>query len=704
MNTKATPPQIFRILLSAVIGLALTLLALVQFAGSAQAEDITPLPPVITTGGHLGTSYANYDIGGTFLGPLAYNAGSRWDRVDFSWLKIQPTKTTRNWDPHDTLVARQTGAGLDIIGILMNTPSWAADTDRCSLAAQSYVLPSQLVGRPALAADTALDYETWKCPPKGLYLPWYDPNNLWGAFVHDTVSHYSASGVHVWEMWNEPDMVSWFWRGSIADYAQLLRVGYQAAKAADPEATVLFAGLAYWANPGYYVAVLDALKTMPDCAANNYCFDAMSLHLYSNVYQIGPVAAEIRTNMAIRVGTHPIWLTETGAPLWDESPIGALADRLNLVTAEEASAYVVQAFAESRAVGIEKFVFFRTHDANMSEYFGLIRNDLPLSFRPAYPAFQTAAEYLYGENQVTGPFDNGGVRRITLWGTPRGRIDVLWNTTSTTIAYGHPAFLPQATLVTHRGTTSTIPAAGGRFTVTLAPATANTGLGGTYLVGGSPILLIQGDTVAPTSALRPLPDPHYGAAVTLAWDVVDVGTGYWYAEVERASVAGNGWSLVAGLSQTRGTATTVDVVPGAGRWHYRVRVRDNAGNWGMWPSDAEVAATVWVTRTVGLSVTVFLDEDANGLRDPNEVSATTAALTWRGGDGAIIAQTVGPTWQITRTVDEGQHTLLARVPGYIAAPYAFQITSAPDPILVSISVGLKPVVGTAYLPLITRQH
>ncbi len=79
-------------------------------------------------------------------------------------------------------------------------------------------------------------------------------------------------------------------------------------------AVVLFAGLAYWANPSYYVAVLDALTIVSGCTVPNYCFDAMSLHLYSNVYQIGPVAAEIQANMVARVGAHPIWLTETGAP------------------------------------------------------------------------------------------------------------------------------------------------------------------------------------------------------------------------------------------------------------------------------------------------------------------------------------------------------------------------------------------------------
>ncbi len=99
------------------------------------------------------------------------------------------------------------------------------------------------------------------------------------------------------------------------DYARLLTVGYQAARRL-PILRLLCSSRAWRTGPtrSYYVAVLDALTIVSGCTVPNYCFDAMSLHLYSNVYQIGPVAAEIQANMVARVGAHPIWLTETGAP------------------------------------------------------------------------------------------------------------------------------------------------------------------------------------------------------------------------------------------------------------------------------------------------------------------------------------------------------------------------------------------------------
>lgn len=704
MNTNVTAPWVRRIAQYIIPGLLLAALAVMPPAERARAGTPSPLLTSSAAAPLMGTSYANYATAGQDVAPLAYAAGSRWDRVDFNWQVLQPSQTTVNWTPYDDLVTRQSAYGLDVIGILLWTPSWAADTSRCSLVAQESILPAQLLGRPSLLESSEATDETSKCPPRGLYLPWDDPGNVWGAFVYETVSHYSALGVSVWEIWNEPDMYTWFWRGSVNDYARLLTVGYQAAKAADPEAVVLFAGLAYWANPSYYVAVLDALTTVSGCTVPNYCFDAMSLHLYSNVYQIGPVAAEIQANVVARVGAHPIWLTETGAPLWDESPSGPLADRLNLVTAFEAGSYVIQAFAESRAVGIERFIFFRTHDADMSQYFGLIRSD-DLTLRPAYWAFKAAATYLYGENQITGPFTSSGVRRVTFWGTPRGRIDVLWNTTSSAISYGHPAYLPEATLVTQEGLASSVPASEGRFTISLAPATANTGVDGAILVGGPPVLLIQNDTTSPTSALRPLPDPHYGAAVGLRWDVSDPGgTGYWYAEVERANASDGPWNLVAGLGQTRGTTAYTDTVPLAGRWYYRTRVRDNAGNWEDWPASAETQTTVWVTRTVTLSVTTFLDVNANGNWDADETAPTTPVIVWRDGAGDTVAFTTTSSWQITRTVTEGQHSVSVRVPDYIATPQAFQVAAGPDPTTFALQLGLRPVIGRSYLPLVGRQY
>ncbi|MGC9522535.1 MAG: hypothetical protein ACP5HG_11725 [Anaerolineae bacterium] len=698
------------VVLAAGLGAVLALVTALPGTG-VRGETVTPLPAVQHTGDRLGTCYANYIIDDEPLAPLAYAAGSRWDRVDFAWDRIRPEEDgPYHFEPYEELVSSDTDYGLNVVGILLWTPDWAAAD--CVRTAHTPVVPdgSPLFPTERLSAEAVTSQAA--CPPKNLDLPWDRPDNYWGNFVYETVSHFDD--VRVWEIWNEPDLYTDYWRGSVADYANLLRIGYQAAKAANPDVTVLFAGLAYWANRDYYVHVLDELAAFRDAADHNGFFDVMSLHLYSNIYTIGPVAAEIQANMTERVGPHPIWLTEAGVPLWDESVGGIVWPKTNRATAEEAAAYVIEAFAEARAAGIERFFFFRTHDDfhpdddGMSEgLFGLIRDNGTL--RPAYVAYQVAAMYLHGENQVTGPLTHDGVRRVSFWGTPQGRVDVLWNTGDAPLTHTHPAVLPSATVVTHRGITTAVEAVSDTFTLSLEPATANTASDESYLIGGPPLLVIQKDTVAPTSTLRPLPSLVYSHSVTLTWDAADrpagsesAASGYWYAEVERAPAAEGPWSRILDWRETSGVTSTLAPLPESGTWYFRTRVRDRTGNWGPQPAGPEALTRAVLTRTVTLSVSTYLDHDSSGTWDPGEPATTTTGLSWETAQGEVIDASVGATWQVTHVVKAGDYVVKAQVPGYLLAAHPIPVQPGPDPLLHEITIGLLPINARAYLPLIQR--
>jgi hypothetical protein len=680
-------------------------------ARSALTDTVSPLPPVTATGIHLGMAYANYQIPGSseYFTPLAAAAGARWDRVDFAWDRIEANRNQFYFEPWDHVVTRDHAHGLGTVGILMGTPDWAAN---CSQAAATVARASGVGDAPFLPLRTAEVNSQRKCPPHNLYLPWDHPDNYWGRFVRQTVVHY-RDRVHIWEMWNEPDLYDWFWTGSTADYAQLLKVGYQAVKAEDPDAIVLFAGLAYWANPDYYVTVLDHLKAMPGAADENYYFDVMSLHLYSSVYTIGPVAASMQTAMTQRVGPRHIWLTEAGVPLWDEVP-GATDDyKLNRATAEEAAAYVIQAFSQARSAGIAKFFFFRTHDNAMTDgswpaHFGLMRDDA--SYRPAYVAYQVAASYLHGENQVTRPpITAEGVQRITFWGTPRGRIDVLWNVTGAPLNYDYPTLLPEVTVVTKRGVVTTLSSTGS-VALPLEAATANTGEGGSLLIGGAPLLVIQADTVPPTSQLQPLPSVWYGRAVTVTLNVADTagpgkpGTGYWYSRIERAPTPMGPWTLGAGWPETQGVTTVAVPIPAAGTWYFRAQARDLAGNWEALPAGPETQTTVFVTRPVQLSVDTYIDANSSGSRDPGEGSAPGTTLTWATTGGVLVDQHAGPTWTVTKSVEADDYVITARAPGYLPALHRFTITAGPEPLQIHLDLGLKPVRSVLHLPLLLKQR
>ncbi len=188
----------------------------------------------------------------------------------------------------------------------------------------------------------------------------------------------------------------------------------------------------------------------------------MAVHLYSRSSSIYDVAQALRSGIQEFVPDRPIWLTETGVPVWDDSSVlSPTVPYIWSATQEEAASFVLQSYANARAAGISRYIFFRAHDDycdknrdgdcgdpeddGMGELFGLVRNDR--TPRPAYFAYRVATTYLVSPTLVTSVNYSSGVRRVTFWGTPWGKVSVLWNTTPTSTVFSHPAVLPTATLV-----------------------------------------------------------------------------------------------------------------------------------------------------------------------------------------------------------------------------------------------------------------
>lgn len=669
--------------------LAGLLLALTASTGWA-AGPVTPLPPVTEADGRLGTCFSFYtDIPGRT--EQAYAAGSRWDRLDFRWDVIEATRGAFTFGPHEQVVAYDAAQGLSVVGILWATPGWAG----CGLSAQrAQSAPAAPGGYPRAPWQLA---EPEARVPCNLNLVWDHPDNDWGAYVYQVVSHFKALGVHTWELWNEPDN-SGFWAGTAQEYARLLKVGYLAAKAADPTATVLMGGHhIYWYSPNFYELVLGALQSDPDSAANHGFFDVMSFHLYSNANAAYDISRQVSAAVTAHVGAHPLWLTETGVPIWDEvigTPYPYAA------TAEEAAAYVIQAYASARAAGVEKFFFFRLHDdqSHMNEQFGLTRDDG--SPRPAYVAYQVAARYLRGENQVTGPLDTGGGRRVTFWGTPYGRVDVLWNTTTAPVTYTRSAVLPTATLINIQGQTQTLTATDGVYRITLPAATRSVS---TTTIGGAPFLLLQTDTEPPTSTLSPFPTYLNATTLTLTWAVTDTLSGYWYEELQRAPSPTGTWTTIAGFGQTTGQTAITTTLPNSGPWYFRARARDNVGNWETWPDAPELSiGGTELTRTVYLSITAFSDTNLNGLWEADEPAPVTATFSLATAAGQLVTQTLGAGWQLTQTLVVGQYNLTVSQADHLPTELPLEVPAGDGLHSITATVGLRPIRGHLYLPLTLR--
>lgn len=676
--------------------LLVSTLLLTQLTG---ATPLQPLPPVTEADGTLGLCYAFYD---DIWMHLSYAAGARTDRFDFRWNAIEIAPGLYDFSGHETILARYAAFGIpmEVIGILGSPALWAAD---CPAVIQHAPPPASALGH--LRNDPV----GWRpCLPKGLYLPWDHPENLWARYVENVVRHFRGQ-VRYWELWNEPDLTS-YWLGTPQDYAQLLKVGYLAAKNADPDALILFGGLAYWGQPKFYYDVLVALASDPLATAHNAYFDIMSLHLYSNVYQAHDIAAAVQAHVTALVGPHPLWLTEAGVPIWNEDP--PPPDPTIpwpppfTATATEAAAYVIEAYANARAAGVERFLVFRLHDdhAHMGERYGLTRDDH--SLRPAYIAYQVAARYLRDAEEVIGPL-RGPIHRVSFLSAAHGRTDVVWNPAPTPRTLLQPALKPTLTVITHEGL-STVLSATDMYTLPLGPATANQNPQQQYMIGGPPLLLAFGhfeDATPPISALNPLPSQTLPAELTFTWVVTDTETGYWYLEIAAARTPDGPWRAIAGAPQTAGRTHYVpDGLPEGGLWYFRARARDQAGNWEPWPLTAEISTTLRTERPVTLTASAFSDLNSNGLQDAEEPALDGVTFIWYTDEGVEIARGSGSSWQSTHNIPFGKYRLLLLHPEHLPAQHLFSVEAALEPLALDFHVGLRPVRGRAFLPLVLQRR
>jgi hypothetical protein len=117
------------------------------------------------------------------------------------------------------------------------------------------------------------------------------------------VARYHGS-IRFWEMWNEPDLNT-YWQGTEQDYVRdVLVPGHAAARAADPGAQVVLGGPS---SPS--VAWLDAIYTL----GGGTSFEVMAFHDYSWDTTVLNDARTVRGVLDRHgQGDKPLWLGEYG--------------------------------------------------------------------------------------------------------------------------------------------------------------------------------------------------------------------------------------------------------------------------------------------------------------------------------------------------------------------------------------------------------
>ena len=563
----------------------------------------------------------------------ALATGAGWNRWPFYWYDIEQSSQTPgdfHWAYQDTAVIADIAHGFQTNIILLGTPPFYTTNP----AAVPVAPPA---GPLALAAPQT-------AAPLGLYEPVFtdssdipgpgktiNDGNKWARFVYAAVARYkpggviaqqegwpSGVGVTHWELWNEPDLSS-FWDGTTTDYARLLKVGYQAAKQADANAQIIFGGLANDSNNYYfYRDVMMVFDGDPDAATYDFYHDIFATHNYLYAWESWLHVWRAGQTLASRGLSKPIWLNESGVPVWDDYP-GPVCepDSPYRASMSEQADFIIQSAFYAAYAGADHLFFFQLYDdcgnigGNHEWYspdicapdviepggdaFGLFRNPndpanycythhpQPETPRLGYDAYRVLTTYFTDVESLwrlrPGSADpyNGPQEWIAFYRPATGeRVLGLWARfgAAQTAVITPTNAAGTGLLITPDGITQIITATDGLFTLTLPAATNQNAPWEPALhpIGGRPFILIEPDTLPPdVTASAPVTAV---AGINLTWQGSDLGSAMQDYDV---TVSVDGGTAVPWLAAT--SAITA-VYPGAAGHVYTFTVygRDRAGN------------------------------------------------------------------------------------------------------------------------------
>jgi GH35 family endo-1,4-beta-xylanase len=292
----------------------------------------------------------------------------------FPWREIEPTRGQFHWEATDQIVTGADYHGLELIVRLDQHPAWANQVEL-----------------------------TLNAPPENL--------EDYRGFVRRVAERYRGQ-VRAYIIWNEPNLAV-EWGGAQPDpeaFTDLLRVGYEAVKAADPDAEVVAAGLAPTnSNNGLALDERIFLRQMYQAGASAF-FDVLAAHPYSfgqspgaperdNEHPAFGRLAELRDIMVEYGDGHkPVWITEMG---WTVDPPPEQPDIG--VTLDQQAAYLVEALELVRQnwPWVELVTVWNLSQPGPDDPFGGFSLFDPTGqVRPAYGAWRQAVAAL---NQRAAP-------------------------------------------------------------------------------------------------------------------------------------------------------------------------------------------------------------------------------------------------------------------------------------------------------------
>jgi hypothetical protein len=203
---------------------------------------------------------------------LLARAGGSVLRVSIGWDDVEPANDRFDFRFWDQVVALAEQRHVRLIPYVAYAPGWAVD-------------------------GPAQDDDRWRRPPR-------DARDF--ADVMEHLARRYQGRIRSWELWNEPDNAD-YWRGTVAQYAELLRAGAAGVRRGDPGAQIVSGGLAG------KVEFLQALFALPGVAQ---AVDVVNLHAYDETWNPEPIEhlplyVEAAA-AAIAPARRPFWLAEVG--------------------------------------------------------------------------------------------------------------------------------------------------------------------------------------------------------------------------------------------------------------------------------------------------------------------------------------------------------------------------------------------------------
>lgn len=295
----------------------------------------------------------------------------------FPWAYVEAREGQYDWTNVDRIVRHAENQGIRIIARMGLVPGWAQ-------------------------ADHEEGFTTLNTLPPASY-------PAFARFVADFAARYAGRIDHL-VIWNEPNLAfEWgYQQVDPAGYVELLEAVYALAHAANPNVTILAAGLAPTLEPAGSPAGLDDLlylEAMYQAGAAPF-FDALAIHTYGFSEPASSPPAPDRLNFRraelLRAimerhgdANKPVYITETG---WNDHPRWALA-----VTPAQRIAYTLEAFelaaetwpwAEQLCLWVLRYP---VPTLNYPDYFTLVTTDFQRK-----PIYYAVRAYARGEAPTEG--------------------------------------------------------------------------------------------------------------------------------------------------------------------------------------------------------------------------------------------------------------------------------------------------------------